>query len=102
MLFRSVPELREVPVSWLSRPEQMPTEIQTRHGCIIGKNYPAPIVEHAAAVKEARDKIAAVRRQAETRTEARAVFVRHGSRKRSASRRPSKTIQPSLPGLGLG
>ena len=97
-----LPELREVPVSWLSRPEQMPAEIQSRYGCLIGKNYPAPIVEHTAAVKEARDKISAVRRQTETRTEAKAVFVRHGSRKRSPARRSAKNLQPTLPGLELG
>jgi deoxyribodipyrimidine photo-lyase len=80
----------------------MPAEIQSRYGCVIGKNYPAPIVEHTAAVKEARDKISAVRRQTETRTEAKAVFVRHGSRKRSPARRSAKSLQPTLPGLELG
>ena len=79
----------------------MPAEIQSRCGCVIGKNYPAPIVEHTVAVKEARDKIAAVCRQTETRTEAKAVFVRHGSRKRAPARRSPKNLQPTLPGLEL-
>lgn len=97
-----VPELRDVPVSWLSKPEQMPAEIQSRSGCIIGRDYPAPIVEHAVAVKEARDRIAAVRRKMETRAEAKKVFVRHGSRKRRTPMRSSAKIQqPSLPGLSL-
>ena len=98
---RWVPELRDVPVSWLSRPEQMPAELQNRCGCVIGRDYPAPIVEHAVAVKEAREKIAAVRRRVETRSEARAVFVRHGSRKKSTARASKKSLQPSLPGLGV-
>ena len=97
---RWVPELQDVPVSWLPRPEQMPTELQGRCGCIIGRNYPAPIVEHAAAVKQARERISAVRRRTATRNEARAVFVRHGSRKKSAMRRKAGIGQPALPGLG--
>ena len=99
---RWVPELRDVPVSWISRPEQMPEELQGRCGCVIGRDYPAPIVEHTVAVKEARARIAAVRRQTVTRTEAKAVFVRHGSRKKSAPRAVHKNRQPSLPGLGEG
>ena len=97
---RWVPELHAVPVSWLSRPEQMPAELQSRCQCLIGHDYPAPIVEHAAAVKEARDRIAAIRRRSGTRTEAKAVFVRHGSRKKSAAGRDRKNRQPQLPGLG--
>jgi len=96
---RWVPELRDVPVSWLAHPEQMPGELQSRCGCIIGRDYPAPIVEHAAAVKAARERIAAVRRQTGTRAEAKAVFVRHGSRKKVASRPRTKNRQPTLPGL---
>jgi deoxyribodipyrimidine photo-lyase len=96
---RWVPELRAVPVSWLSRPEQMPAELQSRCGCLIGRDYPAPIVEHAAAVKEARDRIAAIRRRSGTQTEAKAVFARHGSRKKSATHRERKNRQPQLPGL---
>lgn len=95
---RWVPELAGVPVSWLPRPEQMPVELQHRSGCVIGRDYPAPIVGHAAAVKEARDRMAAVRRRSTTRTEARAVFVRHGSRKRSAVTAGNKGTQPELPG----
>jgi deoxyribodipyrimidine photo-lyase len=78
----------------------MPADLQSRCGCRIGRDYPAPIVEHAAAVKEARDRIAAIRRRSGTRTEAKAVFVRHGSRKKSATHRDRKSRQPTLPGLG--
>ncbi len=94
-----VPELRDVPVSWLPRPEQMPPELQGRCGCVVGRDYPAPIVEHATAVREARERISAVRRRTATRNEAQAVFVRHGSRKKSARQRVRKTRHPVLPGL---
>jgi deoxyribodipyrimidine photo-lyase len=98
---RWVPELRDVPLSWLSKPEQMPEEIQSRCGCVIGRDYPSPVVDHATAVKEARERIAAVRRKTETRTEAKKVFVRHGSRKRFVKRPAAKNHQPTLPGLTL-
>ncbi|MGA0093763.1 MAG: FAD-binding domain-containing protein [Chthoniobacterales bacterium] len=97
---RWVPELRDVPSSWLPRPEQMPAELQSLSRCVIGRDYPAPIVEHAAAVKAARERIASVRRRTATRTEAQAVFVRHGSRKRTARRRIRENRQSTLPGLG--
>ena len=48
--------------------------------------YPEPIVDHVAAVKEAKTRIYAVRRQPEARAEAEAVFQRHGSRKRPENR----------------
>jgi len=99
-ILRWVPEMRGVPVSWLARPEQMPAELQIRSGCVIGRDYPAPIVEHTVAVKEARERIAAVRRQTATRSQARAVFVRHGSRKKSAvSSTKKRNRQLVLPGL---
>ncbi|MGA0176997.1 MAG: FAD-binding domain-containing protein, partial [Chthoniobacterales bacterium] len=97
---RWVPELRDVPSSWLPRPEQMPAELQSLSRCVIGRDYPAPIVEHAAAVRSARERIASVRRRTATRTEAQAVFVRHGSRKRTARRRIRENRQSTLPGLG--
>jgi len=68
---------------------------------VIGRDYPAPIVEHTLAVKEARDRIAAVRGKTETRAEAKKVFVRHGSRKRPPARSTAKTQQPTLPGFAL-
>jgi len=93
---RWVPELAGVPDSWLPNPEKMPSDLQLRAGCVIGRDYPAPIVEHTTAVRAARERLYAVRRQTTTRTEARRVFVRHGSRKRPPAR---KTRQPELPGL---
>jgi deoxyribodipyrimidine photo-lyase len=46
---RYVPELATVPDKYLSQPWTMPLEIQKQVGCIIGHDYPAPIVDHKAA-----------------------------------------------------
>jgi deoxyribodipyrimidine photo-lyase len=78
---RWVPELREVPDSWLSRPELMPRPLQERVGCVIGRDYPWPVVQQAPAVREARARIGAVRTSARARHLAREVYRRHGSRK---------------------
>jgi deoxyribodipyrimidine photo-lyase len=80
---RWVPELADVPVSYLAEPHRMPLATQGRAGCLIGRDYPRPLVDHATAYREARERIAAVRRQAEARADARRVYLKHGSRKRA-------------------
>ncbi len=50
---RYVPELRVVPDRYLSEPWRMPAEVQEEAGCIIGRDYPEPIVDHAEAREEA-------------------------------------------------
>lgn len=46
---RWVPELESVPAAYLHKPWTMPANVQRKAGCVIGKDYPAPIVEHAWA-----------------------------------------------------
>ena len=50
---RYVPELRDVPAGHLTEPWKMSAEQQERSGCRIGRDYPAPIVDHAKAREEA-------------------------------------------------
>ncbi len=50
---RYVPELTRVPDEYLAEPWTMPDAVQHRAGCIVGRDYPAPIVDHAAARREA-------------------------------------------------
>jgi deoxyribodipyrimidine photo-lyase len=44
---RWVPELRGVPDKRLSEPWRMSEEEQAAAGCVIGRDYPAPVVDHA-------------------------------------------------------
>jgi deoxyribodipyrimidine photo-lyase len=44
-----VPELSAVPDAFIHTPWVMPDYVQSQTGCRIGKNYPAPIVDHATA-----------------------------------------------------
>jgi deoxyribodipyrimidine photo-lyase len=48
-----VPELRSVPDERLREPWRMSPEQQAQAGCVIGEDYPAPIVDHAEARQEA-------------------------------------------------
>jgi deoxyribodipyrimidine photo-lyase len=42
-----VPELANVPVQYIQEPHTMPHALQEKVGCVIDKDYPAPIVDHA-------------------------------------------------------
>lgn len=74
-----VPELRDVPLSVLAIPWFVPSEM--RH------NYPEPIVDHAAAVAQAKKKISAVRNQIKGDGSTLALLQRHGSRRPPPSTR---------------
>ena len=50
---RYVPELGRVPAEFIHSPWEMPAELQKRNDCLIGKDYPAPIVDHHMARERA-------------------------------------------------
>jgi deoxyribodipyrimidine photo-lyase len=52
---RWVPELGKVPEKFIHSPWTMPLAEQRRVGCLIGKDYPAPIVDHKEARARALD-----------------------------------------------
>lgn len=78
---RWVPELADVPLDFLHEPWKMTAGLQAKSGCIIGKQYPRPIVDHTEAVQLARQRLSAFRRTPEARAEAKLVMEKHGSRK---------------------
>lgn len=82
-----VPELAALPAEWIHRPHEMPPLIQGMYGLTIGRDYPAPLVEHAQAVRDAKARFSAARAQPGFHSAARAVFERHGSRAQSARAR---------------
>jgi deoxyribodipyrimidine photo-lyase len=46
---RWVPELADVPDKYLHAPWEMPEHLQEDVGCVIGQDYPAPIIDHSWA-----------------------------------------------------
>ncbi|MFM8803659.1 MAG: deoxyribodipyrimidine photo-lyase/cryptochrome family protein [Planctomycetia bacterium] len=78
---RWVPELAGVPPAYVHMPWTMPGDVQQAAGCLIGRDYMPPLVDHTNAVREAKRRLAAVRGDPEAREEARGVARRHGSRR---------------------
>ncbi|MFZ5505149.1 MAG: deoxyribodipyrimidine photo-lyase/cryptochrome family protein [Pseudomonadota bacterium] len=89
---RWLPELARVPLSLLAEPWLMSIAQQREAGCLIGRDYPAPVVDHIVAARHARDAVWAVRKKPEAAAEARRVLVQHGSRNpdREGRRRPGR------------
>lgn len=49
---RYLPELARVPDKFIHAPWTMSAQVQSTSGCAIGRDYPAPVVDHDAARKE--------------------------------------------------
>lgn len=79
-----VPELHCVPANYLAEPWTMPDMEQAMCGVVIGRDYPAPIVDHATAYREAQAKIRSVRRTTTARAEQQQIYKKHGSRRKRA------------------
>ncbi|MEP3478366.1 MAG: deoxyribodipyrimidine photo-lyase [Fuerstiella sp.] len=79
---RWVPELAKVPNEHIAEPHRMPTGQQAECECIIGKDYPPPIVDHGKAYHLAKRRMGQLRRKSEFLSQSRDVFQRHGSRRR--------------------
>ena len=84
---RWVPELSAVSSGWIHQPWTMDRALQQTAGCVIGQDYPAPIIDHATAVRQARRFLAEARSGEDFRDEARRVYQKLGSRRRPSTGR---------------
>lgn len=50
---RWVPELARVPTHYIHQPWSMPLDVQRELGCVIGQDYPAPMLDHGWARERA-------------------------------------------------
>jgi len=91
---RWVPELEPVPTEHIHEPWLMPGDLQQRIGCVIGRHYPAPIVDHRTAIAFAKEKLYGLRRTSAARAESAAIVREHGSRKRPGGRKPRAAKPP--------
>ncbi|CAG9467200.1 unnamed protein product [Pedinophyceae sp. YPF-701] len=54
-----LPVLKDVPDKYIYEPWKMPRDVQQKANCVIGKDYPKPIVDHDDARKECISRMAA-------------------------------------------
>lgn len=52
LIRKFVPELKNFPKKWIYEPWKAPLKDQKEAGCIVGKDYPTPIVDHREASKQ--------------------------------------------------
>ena len=82
---RWIPELAAVPDDFIHAPHEMPPLLQQSCGVVVGRHYPAPIVDEKEALGHAREQLTAARRRLRTddaaRAETAALLERHGSRR---------------------
>ncbi len=82
-----VPELAEVDPVHIAEPSLMSPLEQQWSGCIIGEDYPAPIVDHLRAYRQAHDTIRLIKNQPNAKRISAEILERHGSRKKPSRRR---------------
>ena len=101
-----VPELSNVPLVHLHTPWTMNAKDQELARCVLGQDYPLPLIDHEEAARHARDRIWGVRQGESYRREADAIQWKHGSRRHSGSRRGKQSrLKKQAPGqlsLDLG
>lgn len=56
-----VPELKNVPDRYLFKPWELPASVQEAVGCVIGRDYPEPIIEHKAGRERALEAFASIK-----------------------------------------
>jgi deoxyribodipyrimidine photo-lyase len=95
---RWLPELRAVPLVHLHEPWTMAEATQLRLGCVLGVHYPLPIVEPAAAAREAKERIWARRQELGFAELADAIQRKHGSRRSGLAPSAGKRRRRSAPG----
>ena len=82
---RWVKELRNVPTKFIHEPWTMNLEEQQKFDCIIGKDYPNPIVDEKSSRKEGISRSYSAKSQLDSKNKSRVVYELHGSRKRRDS-----------------
>ena len=77
-----VPELKHLPDEYIHAPWTCEPTLLTEMEFKLGRDYPAPIVDHETAAKNAKDRISQVRKQEGFQKTANTVYQKLGSRKR--------------------
>ena len=82
-----VPELKNISETRIHEPWKMELNNQKSFKCIIGKDYPTPIVDHTISIKYARLRIAEIFKNNGYKDNSKAIFEKLGSRKRNKAKK---------------
>ncbi len=92
-----VPELSNVSSIWIHEPSQMTLSIQKDAQCIIGTDYPEPIVNQTQAAKSALAKITAIQKDQNFKDKAKNIHKKLGSRRRPNNKKKrNNAVDPQL------
>ena len=80
-----VDELSHVPTSHIHEPWLMSQDEQKKYGCMIGVDYPKPIVDEKISRKEGISRSYSAKYQPDSKNRSKVVYHLHGSRKRRRS-----------------
>ncbi|WP_334135054.1 FAD-binding domain-containing protein [Tepidimonas sp.] len=78
---RWLPVLQRVPDAWLFEPWRLPPALQQRCGVRVGTDWPLPPVALEEALRAAKERVHALRRQRPVQAHAAELVRRHGSRR---------------------
>jgi deoxyribodipyrimidine photo-lyase len=81
---RWVPELRRMPLAHLHQPWTLPADEGARLGCVVGRDYPLPLVDHEATSRAAKEAIGAFRKRPDVLAATEAMRARHSDPRRPA------------------
>ena len=90
-----LPELAEVPVHLLHEPWKMNEIEQQFYNCVIGKDYPAPIVNIEETRKYASDIVWSFRKKDEVKQEGKRILQKHVSNPNKPKNARSKKTKPT-------
>jgi deoxyribodipyrimidine photo-lyase len=93
-----IPALKNVPETWIFEPWLMTPELQMQYQCMIGQDYPAPVISVESALKQARARLAQAKHGASHIAETKRIVEKHASRKGRSVKSPRSAERISKPG----
>jgi deoxyribodipyrimidine photo-lyase len=91
---RWVPELSQYFDNFIHEPWTMPLHMQQQNGCVIGKGYAKPIVDHIIALREARARFTDFKRlHPDFYEQAKALNIKHGSRRKRKAKKTKVNVK---------
>ena len=87
-----IPELKDFPTHLIHEPHKASAQEQEMYKCLIGKDYPSPIVDLNSSSKNAKEQIASILKTENSKNEVTRILTSHvKSRKRIKDERNKKT-----------